>query len=800
MRRILRPLLRSPAFTITAVLTLALGISSTTAIFSVVASVLLHPLPFPEPERFVVPESKTIGTTNTWSIAYADFVDWRDAHVFAAVSVWSPAQMDFTSGGEAVRIDATGVGPEFFRALGVTAQRGRVLQTSDFEESAPRAVVISDRLWRSRFGARGDVVGSEIEINGIQRPIVGVLPAGAEWPLTSDLWAPIRIKSELDPDLTRRDNFVWQGVARLKPGATLASTEAQMALLAQRATAAHPDIRAHITTVPTPALEWLVGSSTPRALYMLLGAVCLLLLIGCVNVANLQLARATARRHQLAVHAALGAGRWRLARATLAESAVLAAAGCALGIVLAIWFVRLVVIVAPADVPRIASAGVDAEALLFAAGIATVVAALFGIAPAVMAAHSDPQAALAEAGTRTAGGRGGMRTRRGLVALELALSVVLLVGAGLAVRSIMRLRAVNVGFDPAHVLTASIKIPGAKYDTEAKTLALLAQLRDRLASTPGILAAGIGTANPLRAGGFYLGRNLVKEGGDLTPAGEVSITWNIITPGYFDALGLPVRRGRDFTAHDDSSSPPVIIVNESFAKAMFPGQEALGKRVMSSRDEKVWREIVGIVPDVRYESARDTTSKLVWVPYAQHNAWNLGFVTVRSAGAPLSVLPGVRAALASLDPTIALADARTMDQAMSRSMASDALIATLLAAFATMALVLAAVSIFGVLSYLVEQRAHEMGIRVALGATRANVVRLVLAETSRMVAVGLGAGLLAAAALTGVARSMIYGVAGIDPVIFGGVAGVLALVALTAAAVPARRAAAVDPMIALRCD
>ena len=800
LQRSIRPLLRSPAFTVTAVLTLALGIGATTAIFSVVDSVLLKPLPFPEPDRFVVPQTKLLTNGDMWAIAYGDFMDWRDEHVFAAVAAWQPAELDLTAGPEPVRVSAAAVGPGFFAALGVVPERGRVLQPSDYEESAPRGTVISDKLWRSAFGARADIVGLEADINGIKRPIVGVLAPDQEFPAGTDMWVPLRITDETEPSLIKRDNFIFQAVARLKPGATLEGTAAQMAVLAKRAESAHPDIRAHISTVPVPGLRWLLGPSTPRALWMLLVAVALLLLIGCVNVANLQLARATARRHELAVHAALGADRWRLARAMLGESAILAAAGCALGVLLAVWFTRLVVSVAPADVPRLSHAHVNGVVLLFAAVTAAAVAILFGLAPALQAAHSDPQTALAESGTRTTGGRGGLRTRRALVALELALSVVLLVGAGLAVRSILRLRSESVGFDRAHVLTASVGLPGLRYDTHPKRLEFFAQLRDRLANIPGVAAAGIASASPLGAGGFYLGRSMVKEGGDQTPAGEVSIGWNVATPGYFDALGLPIRRGRDLTAHDDSVSPPVIIVNEAFARAMFHGEDPLGRRVMSSRDERLWRTIIGVVPDVKYNDARDTTHALVWVPYAQKNAWGFGMITIRAKGAPLGVLPAVRRELAALDPGIALADVRTMDESMARTMAGDSLVATLLGAFAAMALMLAAVGIFGVLTYLVAQRTHEIGIRVALGASRRDVVRLVLSETGGMVAVGIIAGLAVAAALTGVARSMIYGVTGIDPFTFGAVAAVLAMVGLASAAIPARRAAAVDPMVALRTE
>jgi putative ABC transport system permease protein len=793
-----RSLRKSVSFSAAAVVTLALGIASTTAIFSVVQSVLLAPLPFPRADRVVVPESRKTTTGDTWSVTYADFMDWRDNHVFDKVAVYQDAQMDLTGPSDPVRVSAAAVSAQFFDALGARPALGRTLAAGDFPLDAPRAIVISDRLWRRQFGGRPDVVGMTVEVNAIKRPIVGVMPPNVRWPIDADLWAPLRFSTEQDPDLQRRDNFIFGAIARLAPGATLERTRARMATLARLAEVANPQIRKDITTVPTPVLEWALGRTTPRALWILLGAVALLLLIGCVNVANLQLARAAARQRELAVRTALGASRLRLVRQMLVESAVLAAAGGALAIVLARWMVTLIVRVAPADVPRIETATLSAPALAFAIGVSAVVALVFGLVPALHAAKSDPHLALGDGGTRTSAGRHSVRTRRALVVVELALSVVLLVGAGLAIRSIARLRQVNTGFDPHNVLTASISIPGIRYDTKAKVVSFLYGLRDRLAAAPGVEAAGIASASPLGGGGFYLGRSMVAEGRDPVPANEVTINWTVTTPGYFAALRVPIVQGRDFTERDDTASTPVMIVNEAFVKAMFPKGDALGKRAMSSRDEKVYREIVGIVRDVKYYGASDTTRALVWVPYAQNNAWHQGIVTIRTRGKPLDALPVLRNELHAMDRGIALANVSTMTEALSRSMASDRLLAILLGAFASLALVLAAVGIFGVLSYMIAQRTRELGIRLALGAQRADVIRLVARETIPMVLVGLVIGLGAALGLARLVQSMLYQVAPNDPATYVGVAAVLALVALVAALVPARRAARVDPCVALR--
>jgi putative ABC transport system permease protein len=795
-----RSLRKSPSFTLAAVLTLALGISSTTAIFSVVQSVLLKPLPFPTAERIVVPQSKKISTDGAWSITYADFMDWRDAHVFDKVALIQFTQMDLTGGADPVRLSAVAVSPQFFDALRAEPAKGRLLQPADYPVDASRAVVISDRLWRTQFGARPDIVGLEVEVNAIKRPVVGVLPPDAEWPVGTDLWVPMRIATEQDPDLQRRDNYIFSGVARLKPGATLEGTRAAMALLALRAAEAHPDIRKDITTIPTPALTWLLGPTTPRTLWILLGAVVLLLLIGCVNVANLQLARAAARQRELALHAALGATRWRLARRTLVESGVLALLGGLLGVALAEWMVRLVVLAAPTGVPRIASVAVNGPVLAFALLASIAVAALFGVAPALHAARSDPQAALGDGGARTSGGRAGLRTRRTLVVVELALSVVLLVGAGLAIRSIQRLRAVDPGVDTHDVLTASISVPSVRYNSSAKVVAFMNDLRERIAATPGIVAAGIASASPLGGGGFYLGRAMIAEGRGTSPSEEVSVNWNVATPGYFDALHVPILRGRDFTVRDDTTAPPVMIVNAAFAKAMFPNENPIGKRAMSSRDEKVYREIIGVVRDIKYYGASDSLRALVWVPYAQRNAWSVGVITVRTRDNPLTALPILKRELGALDGAIALANVATMDETMAHSMAGDALVARLLSAFAGLALVLAAIGIFGVLSYLVEQRTHELGIRVALGAQRSDVLGVVMRETIPMVGIGVVAGLGGALGLARYAQSMLYEARGVDPVTFLGVGLLLMIVAVLAAAIPARRASRVDPMIALRSE
>jgi len=401
---------------------------------------------------------------------------------------------------------------------------------------------------------------------------------------------------------------------------------------------------------------------------------------------------------------------------------------------------------------------------------------------------------------RTSGGRSSTQARRTLVIVELALSVVLLLGAGLAIRSISHLRDVNPGFDPTSVVTASITLPRARYDSAEKVVRVISELRERLAAAPGVKAAAIASASPLGGGGFYLGRMMAAEGRDPVPANEVAVNWNVTTPGYFGVLRVPIVRGRDFTAHDDSASPPVMIVNESFAKAMFGREDPIGRRAMSTRDEKVYREIIGLVRDVKYFGARDSSRALVWVPYAQKNAWGQGIITIRARGDALSAIPTMRRELHAIDGSIALANVMTMNQALAQSMAGDRMIAVLLAAFAAFALILAAVGVFGMLSYSIAQRTHELGIRIALGAQKRDVLQLVLRETMPMVGIGVLAGLAVGLGLTRFMESMLYEVRAGDPATIAGVALVLGGVGLTAALLPARRAASVSPVVALRIE
>jgi predicted permease len=800
VRYAIRNLVKNRGFTIVAVLTLALGVGATTSIFSVVEAVLLRPLPLREPSRVVVPQSINLATGDDWTVAYADFVDWRDQRVFDKVAVYQTPQMDLAGFGEPVRVRVAAVSPEFFGALGVDAVRGRLLGPTDYPIAAARAVVITHELWQKQFGGAGDVVGKTIELNAIKRPIVGVLPPGLGLPASVDAYVPMRIVSEQDPDLQRRDNYIYQAIARLKPGVSLEETRTRMAAIASRVAAEHGAIRKDVSTTATPVIEWLIGPNGRRALWVLLGSVALVLVIGCVNVANLQLARASGRHREIAVRTALGANRGRIIRQLLTENTILALVGGILGIGLSVWAVAALVAASPPNVPRIEHASVNGVALLFALGTSLLSAIVFGLMPAIHASASDPAQVLSEGSARTSAGSGSARTRRVLVVAELSLSMILLVGAGLSIRSVMNLRTVDPGFDMSRVVVGSISLPGIRYDSAWKVRRFYTELRSRLEAAPGIAAAGVASASPLGAGGFYLGRSMLAEGVPMPPEGrEVSINWTVATPGYFNALGLRMVAGRDFNDRDDGTSTPVIIVNEQFAKEMFGAANPIGKRVQSSRDEKLLREIVGVVKNVKYMGANDSLRALVWVPYAQ-TPWGTGTVTVRATGSAASIVPTIRRELAAIDPGMALANVVTMPDAMANSIAADRLLALLLGVFAAIALALAAIGLYGVLSYMVTRRTRELGIRLALGAQGSDVIRLVVREVGLLVAIGLAIGLAGSLAAGKLTRALLFEISPMDPVTYIVVPAVLAAVAVTAAMLPARRAARVDPIVALRSE
>lgn len=800
LRLSLRSLLRNPGFSAAAILTLGLGIGATTIIFSILEAVLLRPWPYPGVARVVVPASINLATWDRWSVAYADFQDWRQEKIFDTVALYQTAGYDLNPGADPVRITTARVSPDFFRVLGVPMALGRDFREEEFVPDTPRAIILGDPLWRSAFGGDASILGRTVTLVGLPFTVVGVMPKGFGFPREAQAWTPLRLRLP-DPDLARRDNFIFSSIARLREDQPLEPTRARLTAMARRIEQENPAARKDVSLTAVPIGEWIVGPDVSRALWVLLAAVGTVLLIGCVNVANLLLARGSARRHELAVLAALGARRFRIARQLMVESLLLAVAGGAVGIVLAVWGLASVTALGPADVPRLAEARLNLPVVVFGCLASLLTALLTGIAPALQISSVRPGQAIDTGGRGGTGSRHGSRLRDTLVAVELALSLILLTGAGLMARSLLRLHHVDAGVDVARLETASLTLPYARYESgEARTV-FYESLIDRLQQVPGVSAAAASSAMPLGAGGFYLGRAFLAEGRPEPPAGtEVDGMWNIVTPGYFATTGTVLKKGRDFTRQDVEGALPVAIVNEAFARAMFPGEEALGRRVRSWRDENVLREIVGIVGDVRYFGAADPIRPLFYVPHRQ-NAWGDMIVTVRSgSSSKTSLVPELRSAIATLDKDLAVGDVRTMSQSMAASIAQPRFNALLLSSFAVVALVLAAVGLYGIVSYSVVQRTREIGVRIALGANAGDVHRLVLRRTLGLLVAGLLAGTAGALAVTRLMAGLLFETGAWDPASFATGSIILASVALLAAYLPARRAARVDPIAALRYE
>jgi predicted permease len=798
-----RTLARARGFAALAILTLALGIGGTTAIYSVVDAVLLEPLPFPEAGRLVVPRSLDRATGDDWALAYADFLDWREAGIFQHVAVFQRTEMDLAGHGDPMRVAVTNVSEEFFDALGVSARLGRTLQPGDNALDRASVVVLTDALWRSRFGADPAIVGKVIRMNGLERTIVGVLSPGVEWPTATDVWAPMRIANPAAAMLASRDNFTYEGIARLAPGQTLESTRARLAALAQRVELEYPATRANVTITAMSAAQALLGNTLPRTLWLLLGAVTLVLLIGCVNIANLMLARAGGRRRELALRTALGATRGRLVRQILTESAVLAAIGGILGTVLAVWCMSILTTLAPATIPRIAETRVSYPALGVALLLSIASAFLFGLIPALQASATRPGSALGEGSQKLAGGRRARQGRSILVIVEMAMALMLLTGAGLLTHSLVKLQNTDPGFQTARVLTFSVALPsgpGSRYASPAARRTFFENGLERLLAIRGVEAASMASALPLGAGGFYIARGFLAEGWAEPPATTaVEGNWNVVAPGFFATLQVPLLTGRDFTARDDSAATPVIIINASFAARLFPGENPIGKRLRSWPADVGLREVVGVVDDVRYYGPNDANMPLVYVPYGQDSFGRMRFV-VRTTGDPAPVIMTARREIAALDPDVALALVSTMDEAVRTALSTPRFSTYLLAGFAGMALLLVAVGLYGVLSYSIAQRTREIGIRMALGARSGTVLKMVVREAVVLVTLGIVVGGIGALALSRIMESLLFEVTPSDPVTMVVVISMLAAVGAAAAWVPARRATRVDPLIALRSE
>jgi putative ABC transport system permease protein len=789
-----RILLKKPGFTSIAVLTLALGIGANTAIFSVVNAVLLQPLPYGDPDRLVWMWGNIRNGGNRASVSPPDFLDYRAQnsvfeHFGASFTVDS--SVNLTGSDEPERLTSRLVTANYFDVLGVRPLYGRAFTAEEEHFGRHLVVVLSYGLWQRRLGADQAIVGREITINNEPYTVVGVMPPDFRPPLSAELWGPMPLDH---PGMKAREAHFLRPIGKLKAGVTLAEAQSEMDAIARRLEEQYPTSNTGWSLLLVPLRERMIGNRRP-ALLVLFGAVAFVLLIACANVANLMLVRAVSRRKEMALRAALGASRWRIARQMLTESLLIALAGGMLGFLLSASGIDLLVAFSAGNLPPTARISMDAAVLAFTVGISALTGILFGLAPALQMLKVNLNESL------KAEGRGGAescernRTRNLLVVMETAIAVVLLVGAGLLIRSLIRLQNVHPGFDAENVLTLRIDLSQKKYDKPEKTAAFFSQLETRVAALPGVEAVGMTTELPLSGQPNDLG---------FTVAGRPPVRSN---EGYgadfrrvnrqlFQAMRIPLLRGRHFTKQEVSAGAPVLIVSESLARAVFPNEEPLGQRLLTSPTDPP-REIIGIVGDVSHRGLNLQKRATMYLPIHATIWKNL---VIRTTADPLSLASAVRREIKALDPELSLANVKPLEQLVYESVAEPRYRTTLLGLFAAVALLLAAIGLYGVLAYAVTNRTHEIGIRMALGAQARDVLRLVIGHGIKLALIGVVLGLGAALALTQLMKTLLFDVSPNDPLTFVVIALLLILVALVACWIPARRATKVDPMIALRCE
>jgi putative ABC transport system permease protein len=795
-----RVLRKSPGFTAVAVIALALGIGGNTAIFSAVNAVILRPLPYAAPDRLVFVretswQPSTKGTTASWP----NYADWRDqSSTFEGLAAAYISNYNLKADTGVERVSGAAVTANTFATLGVDPLLGRAFLDEEDRPNGPSVAVLGHGLWQRRFGGNPEILGRTIDLEGKQTTVVGVMPKGFEFPIESeraDLWVPLAGDEEALP---RGAHFI-EVVGRLKDGVTIDQAKGDLAAVAERLGQQYPDTNENRSVLVFPLHDWVVGD-VRDSLLLLLGAVGFVLLIACANVANLLLARARARQREVAIRLAVGAGRLRLVRQFLVESLLLAIAGGAVGLLLATWGSDILAAAGPKDIPRLNEAGADWTVLLFTLGVSALTGIVFGLAPAIQL--SRPELADSLKGTDPRSGGAGSRIRSALVVSEVALALVLLVGAGLMLASFARLIDVKPGFDPEQVLTAHVSLPDVRYEKIEQQIAFGDEILTRVRALPGVEAAGVATTLPLSGNSLALSLKL-NDGVPRDPKERLSVGYDAISPGYFEAMGIPLREGRDFAEQDRASAPNVVVISESVARKYWPNESALGKKltigISIDDNPPPEREVVGIVGDVKHGGLDATKAERVYSPYAQ-TPWTSMAVAVRSQGDPAALSGAIRREVLGIDDGLPVYDVTLMRGVVGSSVARPRLVASLFGAFAAVALLLAAVGIYGVMAYTVSQRTHEIGIRLALGARPVDVLRLVVGQGMGLAGLGIAIGLAGAFGVTRLMSSLLFGVSATDPVVFASIAALLAAVAFAACYLPARRAARVDPVTALRYE
>ena len=794
LRYALRTLCKTPAFTAAAILTLALAIGSNTAIFSVVNAVMLRALPFAGPGRLV-----SVGEVNRnfkdllYGASVLNYLSWREqSQSFEQLGAIKPATYSLTGRGEPEQFAGNAISPSLFPLLGVQPVAGRGFRDDEDQPASPPVAMLGEGLWKRRFGGQASMLGQNLTFNGVSYTVVGIAPETPTLLSPGEVWTPLVI----DRTKEQRLNHLITAVGRIKPGISFQQAQAEMDTVSRRLDTQYPEIRDWSIRLQS-FYDLLVPVPLRTALVVLMGTVMLVLLIASANVANLLLSRAAARQKEIAVRIAVGAGRLRLLRQLLTESLTLSIAGGLAGLAVAWWAVRLMNTSLPPNLLPVESIPIDSSVLWFSLAITLASGLLFGLTPAWQASRADLAGMLKEGG-RASVGAGRTFLRTGLVAGELALATMLLIGAGLLLESLLRLQNVRIGFRPEGLLTFQLSPPPRKYAGIAKSAAFYRELVERLRTLPGVGGVAVSTGVPLGAG-LYARTPMAPVGKSLVPPGDsLAIDWRSVSPGYFHTMQIPLVAGRLFTEADDFNAPPVTVISQETARRAWGTDDPLGRmlRVVGSG---LQLKVIGVVGDVRLTALNQDPGPAMYYS-AWFRQWPTMDVVVRTAGDPLTALSAVRRRVHELDPELPLSNVRSMDQWLSANAAQPRLNAFLVAVFACVALALAAVGVYGVLSYSVSQRTREIGLRMAMGAGRSSVLRLIVREGMLVALAGIAVGLLGALAVSRILASLLYGVPVRDPATFTGVAAVLALVALAACAAPAWRASRVDPMVALRCE
>ncbi|MGH9937775.1 MAG: ABC transporter permease [Blastocatellia bacterium] len=806
-----RMLLKKPGFTLIAVLTLALGIGAVTTIFSVVDAVLLRPLPYKEPERIALVQQHMpklgLYFGGVSAPEMLDYIAGNES--FAEMAGYGIVNLNLTSEREPRRIDVARVSHSLFPLLGVTPLLGRGFSAEEDEVGRNRVVALSEGLWRNHFGADPKIIGRVVRLDEAPYTVVGVMPARLRFPPTRgsfanavELWTPLALTDDEKRARRRDSNFNLMG--RLKPGLEIEQAQTNIAAVAARVERQYPDIYQGSARIAATAIG-LTAATTQKVrliALMLFGAVGLVLLIACANIANLQLARAAGRRKEVAIRSALGASGWRIVRQALTESLLLALIGGVVGLLLAVWASDLIVRFGPENVPRLNEVSLDPQiapgVLGFTLLITLLTGVLFGLAPALQSARVSLIEALNESGRASgAGGREDSRLRNALVILETALAVVLLVGAGLLINSFVRLLRTPPGFNPEGVIVARTTLPAARYPEAERGKAVYRQALERIATLPGVQQVSVASTLPL-ASDWQIGVRI--EGGGESEYYMPYGSW--VSNDHFRAMGIPLKSGRAFTDEDRADTTPVVVINETMARRSWPGQDAIGKRIRwGGWNPQGWLTIVGVVADVKFSSLEAESPPTVYMPVFQIPRIRRDAIFIaRTTADPVSLAAAMRREIGAVDADLPVYDIRTMNQVIAESVAQRRFTMSLLTIFAVTALSLAAIGLYGVLSYAVTQRTKEIGIRMALGGSRRDVLRLVVGQGMKMALIGALAGLIASFALTRLMKNLLFGVSASDPLTFVAVALLLTVVALVACWIPARRATKVDPMVALRCE